>query len=298
MASEKDFEILDEYAGNRLNPEERAAFEKQLESDAELKNELSLQREIIEGVRSARKAELKKMLNDVPLSSIPNEGMSTALKIGLWLVAAGVLTSGVYFYFKREDSTVAQPPAVNELKLESAESPVVTPEAETTTESVQDEQPAEEQPLQEQPEAVEQQQADKTATPKASTPAVTEEQKAVKPSTLDVFDPSEDAEPAEEVTAEEIGPKVSTKSSIAVVTEVDKRYNFHYQFRDNKLFLYGSFEKNFYEIMEFFSNNKRTMFLYYKDNYYLLSDADDKVKPLAPINDAALLKKLRDYRGN
>ena len=60
MASEKDFEILDEYAGNRLNPQDRAAFEKQLESDAELKNELSLQREIIEGVKTARKAELKK----------------------------------------------------------------------------------------------------------------------------------------------------------------------------------------------------------------------------------------------
>ena len=113
-----------------------------------------------------------------------------------------------------------------------------------------------------------------------------------------MFDPSEDAESAEQAAAEEIGPKVSTKSSIAVETEVDKRYNFHYQFRDNKLFLYGSFEKNFYEIMEFFSNNKRTMFLYYKDNYYLLSDADQKVKPLSPINDAALLKKLRDYRGN
>ena len=49
--------------------------------------------------------------------------------------------------------------------------------------------------------------------------------------------------------------------------------------------------------MEFFSDNKRTMFLYYKDNYYLLNEENETVKPLAPINDAALLKKLKDYRG-
>ena len=295
MASEKDFDILDEYAGNRLNPQDRAAFEKQLESDAELKNELSLQREIIEGVRTARKAELKQMLNNVPLSSIPSEGMSVGLKIGLWVVAAGLVTSSLYFYFNREDNTIAQPPVANEIKEENTENNVVAePEA---TESVQGDQPAQEQPAQEEPKATEKQ-ADNTSAPKASTPETVEEKEAVEPSTLDVFDPSQDAENAEQVTAEEIGPKISTKSTIAVVTEVDKRYNFHYQFRDNKLFLYGSFEKNFYEIMEFFSNNKRTMFLYYKDNYYLLNDADERVKPLAPINDAALLKKLRDYRGN
>ena len=297
MASEKDFEILDEYAGNRLNPEDRAAFEKQLESDAELKNELSLQREIIEGVRTARRAELKKMLNDVPLSSIPREGMSTALKIGLWVVVAGVITSSLYFYFNREDNTIAQPPQANEIREESTESPVVV-QPDVSSGAAQNEQPVEEQPVQAQPKASEKQ-AEKTTSPKASTPqTTTEDQKAVEPSSLDVFDPSQDAETTEVPKADEIGPKVSTKSSIAVVTEVDKRYNFHYQFRDNKLFLYGSFEKNFYEIMEFFSNNKRTMFLYYKDNYYLLNDADEKVKPLAPINDAALLKKLRDYRGN
>jgi hypothetical protein len=295
MASEKDFDMLDEYAGNRLNPQDRAAFEKQLESDAELKNELSLQREIIEGVRTARKAELKKMLNDIPVSSIPTEGMSLGLKIGLWVVAAGLVTSSLYFYFNREDNTIAQPPVANEIREESTENDVVAePDA---IESVQGDQPAQEQPAQLQPKTAEKQ-ADDISAPKASTPEKVEEQQAVEPSTLDVFDPSQDAENAEQVTAEEIGPKISTKSSIAVVTEVDKRYNFHYQFRDNKLFLYGSFEKNFYEIMEFFSNNKRTMFLYYKDNYYLLNDADDKVKPLAPINDAALLKKLRDYRGN
>jgi hypothetical protein len=293
MASEKDFEILDEYAGNRLNPQERAAFEKQLESDAELKNELSLQREIVEGIKTARKAELKSMLNNVPVSSIPTEGMSVAAKLGLWVIVVGLVSTGLYFYLNQEENSVVQPAITNEIKEENTENTVVD-ESKPAAEA---DQPIQETPVQSQPKVAEKQTAESPA-PKTSTPAKVEEQPAVEPSTLDVFDPSEDAESAEQAAAEEIGPKVSTKSSIAVETEVDKRYNFHYQFRDNKLFLYGSFEKNFYEIMEFFSNNKRTMFLYYKDNYYLLSDADQKVKPLSPINDAALLKKLRDYRGN
>jgi len=296
MASEKDFEILDEYAGNRLNPQERAAFEKQLESDAELKNELSLQREIVEGIKTARKAELKSMLNNVPVSSIPTEGMSVAAKLGLWVIVAGLVSTGLYFYLNQDENSVAQPAITNEIKEENTENTVVD-ESKPTAEADQAEQPNQETPVESQPKVAEKQTAESPA-PETSTPATVEEQPAVEPSTLDVFDPSEDAESAEQAAAEEIGPKVATKSSIAVETEVDKRYNFHYQFRDNKLFLYGSFEKNFYEIMEFFSNNKRTMFLFYKDNYYLLSDSDQKVKPLSPINDAALLKKLRDYRGN
>lgn len=296
MASEKDFDILDEYAGNRLNPHDRAAFEKQLESDAELKNELSLQREIIEGIRTARKAELKSMLNNVPVSSIPSEGMSTAAKLGLWVIVAGLVSTGLYFYFNQED-TLVQPAITNEIKQEENTENMVVDESKPAAEANQAEQPNQETPVQSQPKVAEKRSVESPAS-KASTTATLEEQPAVEPSTLDVFDPSQDAESAEQAAAEEIGPKVSTKSSIAVETEVDKRYTFHYQFRDSKLFLYGSFEKNFYEIMEFFSNNKRTMFLYYKDNYYLLSDADQKVKPLKPINDAALLKKLRDYRGN
>ncbi|HMG91428.1 MAG TPA: hypothetical protein VK589_15305 [Chryseolinea sp.] len=297
MASEKDFEILDEYAGNRLNPQDRAAFEQQLQSDAELKNELSLQREIIEGIKTARKAELKSLLNNVPVTSIPSEGMSTAVKIGLWVVVAGLVSTGLYFYFNQDDNNAAVQPAItNEIKEESIENTVVD-DSKAATEANKPEQQEQEATTQAQPK-VDQKQAVQSPAPKASTPATVEEQPAVEPSTLDVFDPSQDAENSEQVAAEEIGPKLSTKSSIAVVTEVDKRYNFHYQFRDNKLFLYGSFEKNFYEIMEFFSNNKRTMFLFYKDNYYLLSDSDEKVKPLSAINDAALLKKLRDYRGN
>jgi hypothetical protein len=42
MASEKDFELLDQYVGNRLSTADKAAFEQKLAADADLKNELVL----------------------------------------------------------------------------------------------------------------------------------------------------------------------------------------------------------------------------------------------------------------
>jgi hypothetical protein len=60
--------------------------------------------------------------------------------------------------------------------------------------------------------------------------------------------------------------------------------------------LYGAFEKNLYEILEFFTGENRTIFLYYKNSYYLLKPNGGKVSPLVPVNDPALLKKLREHR--
>ncbi|HTF18863.1 MAG TPA: hypothetical protein VK658_12365, partial [Chryseolinea sp.] len=125
---------------------------------------------------------------------------------------------------------------------------------------------------------------------------------SVAPAARNVFEPSEETKAIEPATASDSGKGaagVVTTPSIAIEAGINGnngKYNFHYQFKDNKLFLYGVFEKNLYELMEFFSNNKRTLFLYYKNNYYLLNEDDNKIKRLAPISDPAMVRKLKDYR--
>ena len=92
---------------------------------------------------------------------------------------------------------------------------------------------------------------------------------------------------------------MSKTPSIAVeVDSENKKYDFHYQFAQDKLVLYGPFEKNLYEIMEFISEDKRTVFLYYQDRFYFLKDDTEKLKPLGAIQDPALIKKLKEYRRN
>ena len=300
MASEKDLELLDQYVSNRLTSQDKAAFEKKLASDTSLKNELNIQQKVVEKIRDARIKELKTMFNNVPASALEPSGSSLITQITLSVVIVGAIGAGIYFYLNNEDKTDDQRVAQQE----------VISEAPKTAEPQQDETPKKESPTA----SEEQRPSDAVIPPvedkkeNAETPQSLDGIKAdgeakgpapKGPAPLDVFDPSEETEAPganPETKISESSPL--NKSSIVVETDSNnKKYNFHYQFKDGKLYLYGTFEKNLYEIMEFFSGNKRTVFLYYKDSYYLLNEEDETINPLAPINDPSLLKKLKDYRG-
>lgn len=289
MASEKDFELLDEYIGNRLNVQDKISFEQKLAADTDLKSEFLLQQKIIAGIRQARVAELKQMLSNIPLSSIPSNGTSMLTQIGIWVAAAGIVGTGLYFYFKPDNNPPVQQPIFDEV-VEETPPQIIEPGLE---EPVQQEQAV---PVETDIPAKTKK---KITVPEASPSSDNKvEEKAVDRPKIDVFDPTTEIENTTADDAKGNETVLATTPSIVVETISDKQYDFHYQFKNSKLYLYGSFEKNLYEIMEFFSDNKRTMFLFYKDNYYLLNEETEKVKALTPINDATLLKKLKDYRRN
>ena len=81
-----------------------------------------------------------------------------------------------------------------------------------------------------------------------------------------------------------------------VVTGIDdKKHGFHYQFSQGKLLLYGPFDKNLYEILEVHGDN-RSLFLFFRENYYLLNEKESQITPLKAISDGELIKRLREYR--
>lgn len=298
MASEKDLELLDQYVSNRLAAQDRTAFEKKLAVDTSLRQELQIQQRVVEKIREARASELKTMFNSIPTSALETGGASVGTKIALWAAVATVVGAGVYFYSVSDNNGTFQDLSRQE---------EVTDQAPQTTEPAESPAATDEQP----PVTQEEKPSDNAVTPPAEnkeeasdTPQsqndIKSEESAKSPAPLDVFDPTEEEKQSSDAKSP-AGVTESTplhKSSIAVEFDSDnKRYDFHYQFKNGKLLMYGTFEKNLYEIMEFFSDNKRTVFLYYKDNYYLLNEETDDVKPLTAINDPLLLKKLKDYRG-
>jgi hypothetical protein len=283
MALEKDFQALDDYLDNKLNAEERQAFENKLSQDSELKNELDFQQSIKGGIKQARAAQLKGMLNNIPVSSIPTSHTSYLLKAGTWAAVTGLVATVTFFYLTKEtDSTTPQKPVT---------------------------QPKEEiQPVEKPVENVEKKSAE-TQPSKISDKKLTDETKTVspsvnpkRPSPMEVYDPSaESKEAAESYELEQLAviSKAFVTSSIEVETNTaDKKYNFHYMFKEDKLLLFGMFERNLYEILEFISDDKRTVVLYYKTNYYLLDIAKAEPTQLSPIKNKALLRKLKEYRGN
>jgi len=284
---------LDDYLSNRLKGEERIEFERRLETDASLQSELALQRELIEGIRAARVAELKSMLNQVPVP--PASGGSVAAKFVAWALAVAVVGLGSYYLW--QSTTEEETPADTVTEVQTEEP------AATTEEPVIEEQTAEET-LESAGGETETSAADAAAP--AEQPVAknnTETKPKVSPPIqpdVTPYDPTRELETpnGRPEPLSDPGEPQSVESSIVVeVVDTGKRNDFHYQFKDGKLYLLGSFEKDLYEIMEFFNDdNKRTVFLYYNSAYYLLDETKSEPTPLTAITDAELLHKLRKYR--
>ena len=130
---------------------------------------------------------------------------------------------------------------------------------------------------------------------------VVEQPNFEKPEAMDEFGMEE--EETEDITVPEsysTDKKESlTKSNIEVLTDnTRKKYSFHYQFSGEKLYLYGSFDKDLYEILEFNSDNQRTVFLYYRNKYYPIFSDTKKITPLEELDQKSLIEKLNNIRNN
>ena len=271
------FELIDDYLANRLTEQEKNAFEQKLDGDPELKDEVDFQRQVVKGVQQARVAELKTMMNNIPVS---NSGWSTG-QITAAAVSAAIVAAGLYFYMQNDVATTPLPDKQNqEVQVPTDNKPVepaVTKDPEEKSESVA-----------------------KDATPSKQLKALG---KKVIPTTvqkpaINVVNPSDELKEAQDpvpVTVPERSEILPSKLEVTTESK-DKKHAFHYQFSQGKLILFGPFDENLYEILEIHGEG-HAVFLFYKENYYLLDEKETHVTPLNYIRDAQLLKKLKEYRG-
>lgn len=284
MASEKDLELLENYLANRMNDQEKQAFEQKLEADPELKKELKFQQSLVEGIRQARVAELKAMLNNIPVTSLPGSQTALFTKVITSVVVVGLVSTAVYFMMKDSDKQAAvEQPEV-----------AVLPEAVEVPEPLQQAEPEEKA-----------EETTETGTngekPVAPEKKITEKQPASATDSrpkLDVYTPEEE-DAVTQLEREQLAiiEDAFVTSSIEVETDAsNKKYNFHYMFKSGKLILFGSFEENLYEILEFIAKDKRTVFLYYKSSYYLLDVTKNAPTELVAIRDQKLIRKLKEHR--
>jgi hypothetical protein len=300
MAIERDLELLDDLISNRLTGEEKEAFEQRLESDPTLKNEYQLQQKLVEGIRNARVAELKTMLNNTPIPPA-SIGQSLLAKVAAWTVVSGIIATGIYFLLNKDQKEVVEnnnkTVVENKVASEDTNKTVTQP---STTPALEEKSAVEKT----EKKVVEVEKSSNKKNKKAFTDATRKTSSTDVAQRPNVFDPTgEDQsesntrpdQPQAQIGTESITEVKASKLEVKMIDN-DRKYTFHYQFKDGKILLYGSFERNLYEILEFFSDGKRTAFLYYKDNYYLLNEDDDKIKPLVVINNPMLLDKLKEFR--
>lgn len=275
-----NFELIDDYLSNRLKGAEKEAFDKQLANDPSLKSDLDFQKQVVEGIRSARAAEIKTMLNNVQIGGAGVSAEFSVLRMAAGLIAAGVVGAAIYFYVVRGEGPPFNKAATDFNHKTEQQKPEEPAQQEQTPEAT----PAV-------PEDKKEEEPKKEAAPKQ------EEVKAAERPKLEVADPSKEL--ATDNTKEEsAGLRKIDVTPSQIQVEMDssnKKYDFHYQFVGTKLMLYGSFDRSLYEVLEINGDN-HAVFLFYKDAYYLLNEKQNRITKLEPITDATLVNKLKEYR--
>jgi len=281
MATERDFELLDDYLANRMGPQERVAFEAQLAADPDLQDALKFEQRMVEGIRDARKAELKQMLQNVQIPAPTGVSLLAKISAGTLTVA---LVAALVWYLKPAGDESAPAEATQTEQTEANQSaPVVQPD---------------------EPAALNQSAPVENVEPDQETPKTKPSNKANESTPTVAGDPAPKVQPfvpeGDETDTSVDNPAASSAASGASTIQVtvekeNKKFNFHYSLQLDDVRLYGPFEKNLYEILEFFSGDERTVFMYYKNNYYLLEQGKTTA-PLKPVLDKVLIEKLNEYR--
>jgi len=274
----ENFELIEKYAAGQLQGPEKEALELQLQTDTSLRSDVVVQKQIIEGIKKARITELKAMLNQVPVTGLMHSGAS-AIQVVTGAITVGVIVTGTLFYFKPWQNEVVTPLVEKEVHaVQKNTEPEVTPvdpkEDKTSSGAIE---------------------ANKETKKNSST---SKKQKAIHPK-IEVVDPTNEL--AKEPTREQA--KLAKPQSVIVTSRIgvdinssSSKYSFHYQFLQGKLILYGIFDNGLYEIIEV-NGDAHSIFLYYKDNYYLLNEKQPAITPLTAIKDPELVKRLKEYRG-
>jgi hypothetical protein len=286
-----NLELIDDYLSNRLTGAEKEAFEKQLNNDPSLKSDLDFQRRIVEGIRTARAAELKSMLKNVPVGGTSVSMDFSVMKMAAGIIAAGVVGATIYFYVTRGETPPFDKAATDLNKTtEELKKPEIQPEDVTKV--------APDSSREEAPVAAPEKESKKEPAAKKSKPQP-EVKPAQKPK-LEVTDPSAELESNENTRSESPAANLNRTDIKPSHIQVDidsssKKYDFHYQFAGGKLMLYGSFDKSLYEVLEI-NGDRHSVFLFYKNAYYLLDENQHNITKLEPITDKALISKLKEYR--
>lgn len=292
-------ELVSKYLEGEMTDVEKHDFEQQLVKNDALKEEFQFQKDILHEVQNVRKAELKARLNNIKVPAnhfYQYVGVKTAA-----LVAITVLIGFGAYYFLSEDQVQSTS------QVDLTKDRIVVAEEENIPQMPEPEQGiSQDAPISKQDEARE-----LAATPAEDNQVAEQEELAQAPRPTNVPQPNvstpdvEDGFGEDEYESEEdpldnihsIDEMNKTESEkVEVETVPNDNKDFHYQFYNNKLYLYGNFDEMPYEIIEFNADKSKLYFLFYDSAYYSLDNNQLKAAPLQELTDEELIQQLDELR--
>lgn len=286
------FEQIELYLTDQLSESERTQFVSQLQQDPLLKEELQFQNDIIQSIRNNRKVQLKSRLDNIQLPG-PGIGESTVsgLKLAGSILAIATVGVGTYFYLQEPDAVPEVTPPIEQITQEPET--VVPVEVDQVETSPIIEQETKQEADQQIAETVEQ-----TTAPEAE-PIPEPPAQRVQPNLIELPADEELGSTTEMVDLPGLpagSEDLNEVPEMAVKKIQDGKHNFHYQYYNDKLYLYGDFQNIPYEILDLAGSESRKLYLFYMGNFYYIRSDQSEISPLEVITDAHLVNELNILR--
>ena len=270
--------LIDRYFDGEMSEVEMKAFESSVKHDPVLEKEFLFQQEIIESIKATRMAEIKANLNAIDISGAASgTGSSWIYKT----VASVAVVGGAITYF-----TVFNNPFTTKEEIttpvENITSTEVTQFEVTDSEVIEEgviESKSEVESISKKPIVTASAKKDEVAEIRD-----TESSSLVSPAITDDFGDIDDAASNALAPVNELIDKSAFEhSTISIELNNNKqKYNFHYQLKNNKLFLYGNFDK-VYEVLDFKHKDQSDLFFFYDNKYYDIDDASTSINAFVEI---------------
>lgn len=299
-------ELIDQYLRGEMSADQLHAFESNVAANPAIQQQLQFQKNIVSGITDYRKLQLKGRLDALEVGSGWHSG--SVIGQGVWKIAGGVMVAaliGTGIYLSQNDDTIE---GNFKLNIEEEAAPIAYLEREKL-----------EMPIPvagDKAKEVESSAEDATSTRnkasvnvhlRSTTPVKSALQKS-KPSeftpkvNLPAYEEVSDGTfVAEEVSIPEVSGNDVVKSNklapIDVKTINRKAETIKYKYFDGKLFLYGDFKNEPYEILEINSKTSREIYLYHGNSFYQIENTGD-VQELKPITSQKLNNELTIIHNN
>ena len=294
-------ELVGRYLEGEMNELERINFENQLANNSNFQEEYQFQNDIIEGIKENRKLELKARLDQISIPS-SNIYQYIGLKVAALITITTMIGFGAYYTIFDEGSNSNDK---SQITLNQGESELDMREIPDMPEPIVEEALSlEDIKVDKRNKADKSNKKDKGATDDATANAKTSDEAIplptiVKPDAVDVIanenvDHKDDSFEISNNSLNKVNNIFDNKVEVETIS--DKKKNFHYQFYNKKLFLYGDFDKTPYEILEYSKGSDKLYYLYYEGKFYELNSNQIKTSPLEEIKEPDLIRELDQLR--
>ena len=281
-----NYERIEAFFNNEFTEAEQQQLHQDMESDASLKADFQHQKEVVNGIKAYRKAELIARLDNI---QIITSGQSLLLKTLGIIGVASIFAVSTYIWINMSE----EQPTKNELVVETEQ--IAIPQVKKQ-ELIIANNDANEMPKEE----ISNDRTEIKGIEKEETTTAKVDQVIPDIIIPDVQEPESGA--SVKVDEELSAPESMALATIQLSTSTDvevklsKKYNFHYQVNDGGLTLYGNFNDSPFEVIELKTNKGINSYLYFKDHFYSLLINSSEIQPLVALKDKQLIEELQKRR--